>query len=109
MADDTNDDEYEVGYRKPPKHAQFKPGQSGNPSGRPKDSRNIKQVLRDVSRENVDIKEDGCPMTVSKQEALIRSAMARALQGDNRAAKILIDLFLKHPGQMDRFHRDDDW
>lgn len=27
-------DDYEVGYKKPPKHGQFKPGQSGNRSGR---------------------------------------------------------------------------
>ena len=25
---------YTVGYRRPPKHSQFKPGQSGNPSGK---------------------------------------------------------------------------
>ena len=28
--------DYSVGYGKPPKHSQFKPGQSGNPRGRPK-------------------------------------------------------------------------
>ena len=27
---------YEVGYKKPPKHGQFKPHQSGNPKGRPR-------------------------------------------------------------------------
>ena len=32
---DTNKD-YEVGYKKPPKEYQFKPGVSGNPKGRPK-------------------------------------------------------------------------
>ena len=26
----------DVGYRKPPKHSQFKKGKSGNPKGRPK-------------------------------------------------------------------------
>jgi hypothetical protein len=26
---------YEIGYRKPPKHTRFRPGQSGHPSGRP--------------------------------------------------------------------------
>src|ERR1700758_809031 len=31
-----NDSEYPVGYKKPPKHTQFKPGQSGNPNGRPR-------------------------------------------------------------------------
>ncbi len=30
-----DEDDYEVGYRKPPKHSRFKPGQSGNPRGRP--------------------------------------------------------------------------
>ena len=33
-----NDQEYPVGYRKTPKHTQFKPGQSGNPKGRPRKS-----------------------------------------------------------------------
>jgi hypothetical protein len=28
--------EYEIGYKKPPRKNQFKPGQSGNPKGRPK-------------------------------------------------------------------------
>ena len=30
---------YEVGYGKPPAGTRFKPGQSGNPAGRPKGSR----------------------------------------------------------------------
>ena len=33
-------DDYEVGYGKPPKSRQWKPGQSGNPKGRPKGARN---------------------------------------------------------------------
>jgi hypothetical protein len=33
------DDDYEVGYGKPPEHAKFKKGKSGNPRGRPKVSR----------------------------------------------------------------------
>jgi len=31
---------YDVGYGKPPKGGQFQKGQSGNPRGRPKGSRN---------------------------------------------------------------------
>ena len=29
-------DDEPVGYRQPPKHSRFKPGQSGNPRGRPR-------------------------------------------------------------------------
>ena len=32
---------YEVGYRRPPAHYQFRPGQSGNPAGRRKGVRNL--------------------------------------------------------------------
>ena len=28
-----NDDDDDVGYKRPPKHTQFQPGQSGNPQG----------------------------------------------------------------------------
>jgi len=28
--------DYEVGYKKPPRHSQFKPGNRGNPKGRGK-------------------------------------------------------------------------
>ena len=31
---------YEVGNGKPPEHSRFKPGQSGNPRGRPKGAKN---------------------------------------------------------------------
>ena len=34
--------DYEVGRGKPPLHTRFKPGQSGNPKGRPKGVRNFK-------------------------------------------------------------------
>lgn len=41
--------DYETGYGKPPKARQWRPGQSGNPNGRPKGSRN-KPTLEDFLR-----------------------------------------------------------
>jgi hypothetical protein len=37
--------DYEVGYDRPPARTQFKPGQSGNPQGRPRGSRNTRPTL----------------------------------------------------------------
>jgi hypothetical protein len=34
-----------VGYRRPPRNRQFKPGQSGNPTGRPKGAKNFATAL----------------------------------------------------------------
>ena len=91
MADEDSTD-YEVGYKKPPKHTQFKKGQSGNPAGRPKDGRNVKMVLQDVAMEEITLSENGVPRKMSKKEALIRSLYARALAGDNQAARLLFKI-----------------
>ena len=41
---------YQVGYCRPPLHSRFKPGQSGNPKGRPKQSRNMRTIVKQVSQ-----------------------------------------------------------
>jgi len=39
---------YEVGYGRPPKRTRFKPGQSGNPKGRPRRPMNIDTLLEGI-------------------------------------------------------------
>ena len=87
--------DYEVGYRKPPKHTRFKPGQSGNPEGRQKGARNLKTELEEELHEMISIKEGGKPKTVSKQRAMLKSLTARAVHGDSRAANVILNLVFK--------------
>ena len=51
--DDISSAPYEVGYGKPPKHTRFQPGQSGNPRGRPKGTKNLKTDLEEELSERV--------------------------------------------------------
>ena len=87
--------EYTVGYRKPPGTTRFKPGQSGNPKGRPKGSPNLAADLSTELGELITVREGGAAQRVSKQRALIKSLMAKALQGDVRATTALLALYAR--------------
>jgi hypothetical protein len=84
-----------TGYGKPPKSGQFKPGQSGNSKGRPKGTKNLKTDLAEELGEMITIRESGISKKVSKQRAVIKALMARAVQGDSRSISILLNMFLK--------------
>jgi hypothetical protein len=84
-----------VGYGKPPKATRFKKGKSGNPKGRPKGSLNLATDLTAELGEHITVREDGRPRKVSKQRALIKSLMAKALQGDVRATTSLLALYAR--------------
>ena len=87
--------EYKVGYRKPPKSGQFKRGKSGNPKGRPKGSLKLANDLAAELSEQITVREDGKARRVSKQRALIKSLMAKALQGDVRANAAVLALYAR--------------
>lgn len=87
--------DYEVGYGKPPEKTQWQKGRSGNPKGRPKGVKNLKTELLEEFLETIPVKEGGNRKMVSKQRAMIKSLMAKAVQGDARAASTLLNMFLK--------------
>ena len=85
-------EEEKVGYRKPPTKTRFKPGQSGNPNGRPKGSVNLKTDLRSELSEKIRIREGERSLKVSKQRAMLKALVAKALKGDARAANVVLTL-----------------
>jgi Family of unknown function (DUF5681) len=79
-----------VGYKQPPTHLQFQPGQSGNPNGRPKGTRNFKSDLRDELSETISFREGNREVSISKQRALIKRLVASAIEGDARSVATLM-------------------
>jgi hypothetical protein len=78
-----------VGYGRPPVEHRFQPGQSGNPSGRPKGARNFAAELREELAELVSIKHGDKSVEVTRQRAIVKAVVNAALEGDQRAATIV--------------------
>ena len=86
--------EYEVGYRKPPKHNQFKPGQSGYPSGRPKGSKNEATILRELlDGKKLEIRERGRTRKVTVREAILLRVIEDALKGNTKSAAFILNRY----------------
>lgn len=80
-----------VGYARPPTSAQFKPGQSGNPTGRPKGAKNFGTAIEDELRARVTVTENGRRRRVSKREVIAKRLVNRAAEGDLRAVPLLFN------------------
>lgn len=76
-----------TGYKLPPTATQFKPGQSGNPKGRPKGCRNTYTLLNELLHQKILITQDGRQLKIDKQTAILLQAVNRAVKGDLRAIK----------------------
>ena len=86
------------GYGKPPVHARFKPGQSGNPGGRKKGSTNLKTLLQTVLESEIELTENGRKRKVPLIQALLLRQAQDGLQGQTRAIENLLDRYERHCG-----------
>lgn len=84
--------DYVVGYGKPPKATQFKKGQSGNPKGRAKGTRNMEAELEEVLCSKVEIQIDGKKKTITRRQAVLLRISVDAAKGNVRAAGLLLRL-----------------
>jgi hypothetical protein len=82
---------YDVGFKKPPKHTQFQPGQSGNRNGRPKGSRNFANVIEQELNSIVSITERGKVKQVRKKDIIAKQVVNKAAAGDLKATGMLLN------------------
>jgi len=84
-----SDDDYEVGYGKPPKANQFKKGQSGNPSGKKKPA-SVEEILRRTLANQVTVSVDGKKQSLPMLEVIIQALVRKAATGDLAAIKTVV-------------------
>ena len=94
--------DYAVGYKKPPAATRFQPGKSGNPKGRPQGGgAAIEEAIFKVMDEPLVAAEDGKRRRMPAMEAIFRRLRTKAMNGDVRAAKFLVEFHIeqkeKHP------------
>lgn len=82
---------YEVGFGKPPRSRQFKPGQSGNPAGRPPAAKNFATAIEQELKSRVIITENGRRKRISKREVIAKHLVNKAASGDLKAIPLLLN------------------
>lgn len=90
---------FEVGYGKPPKQHRFTKGRSGNPGGRPKkkSTQDLPGLLKKALDETVVLNENGRRKSATKREAFTKQLVNKAVSGDHRAMKLVIELLNQAP------------
>jgi hypothetical protein len=79
---------YGVGYGKPPLHTRFRKGQSGNPKGRSKGTRNFATIFMTAMSQSVTINENGKRKKISKIAAAVTQLANDAARGDKKSIQL---------------------
>ena len=74
-----------IGYGRPPVHTRFKPGKSGNPTGRPKSSRNLRTIIHDALTAKIVLPDGKGKRSVSRLEGIVLRQIECALNGNDKA------------------------
>ena len=82
----SSEEDYGVGYKRPPEATRFKKGRSGNPKGRPR-ARHRQIPYDSVLGQMVTVREDGRERRITAAEAFILQLTQKGLAGDSAAAR----------------------
>ncbi len=99
--------------RRPPRKGRFQPGQSGNPRGRPRGSKNLKTYLREELAAKITVIEQGKPRKIPKAQAIAIQLVNKASTGDPKGLAAVVSLTREFDealteGRMDVLQRAED-
>lgn len=91
---------FEVGFGKPPRSMRFKPGQSGNPNGRPRGAKNFAVAIEQELVTRVTVTENGRRRRISKREVIAKHLVNKAASGDLKAIPLLLNEARAHQSNL---------
>ena len=87
--------DYQIGYKKPPRHAQFKKGVCANPNGRGRrKALEAGRIYDSVINALAEIPQGGKIARLPRMELLARRNAAAAVKGSVRSAEELLDMLI---------------
>ena len=89
---DGNKGDYGVGRGKPPKHSQWKKGQSGNPSGKRKKTVSLQAKLAKLAGEEIALNYNGSATSMSRDLAMLHAVLQKAMKGDQPSVRYVTDM-----------------
>jgi len=109
--------DYDIGYSKPPKETRFKQGQSGNPGGRPRGSKNrpktpalneerLKAIILEEAYRTITINDASGQTSVPMAQAVVRSLAVNAAKGNQRAQRLFTEILSTTESQNMRLHNE---
>jgi len=98
-----SDDDYEIGYKKPPRATRFQKGQSGNPRGRPRKApETVASCVANILGEQFQVRINGKSVSITGEELLARRLVEKAMGGDAKAFEKVHELRAQHAAALER-------
>lgn len=73
-----------IGYGRPPEHTKFKPGQSGNPKGRPKGSKSLESLIQRELEKDAQVRTEEGVKTYKRRDLIAKQIVRGATAGERK-------------------------